>query len=170
MQSILVHLLRLDTLHASLDRIQRLRTIHRDQPRHRTDPKRSNTTQLLAGRRVPLRQLLQRCIRPEPNRRVRRLSRRRGDKALKETRNTLLTEYQRGPMEEATHPIFYQRPARPPPSGPPNLPRLPTLAIIDNLSLNALERRNRQQRFGNTGSKTRQHGPRARQLPVFIDE
>jgi len=94
-------MLRLYTLHAGLDRVERLRDVHRDQARQATDPERRDGAELLARSHVRLGKLLQEVVRPEARRGVGGLARSRRHEALEETPDAALARDDRDRVEEA---------------------------------------------------------------------
>lgn len=139
-------------LHARLDRIDRLRGVHGDQARDPSQRERAQHPQLLPRLDVPLSELLQARVRAEPHRTVRRLPRRRGDEPLREAPPPLLPGDHRTPMKKPPH------------------PRLLGLRIIDQLRLDALKRRDREQALRDAGAKARDDGARPADLALAVGQ
>lgn len=96
-----VQLARLNTLHARLDRVERLGHIDSDEARNASHSEGARRAHLLPWRGVALGELLQSVVYRETGSAVRRLARRRGHEALEETPYAAFTCDDRNCMEEA---------------------------------------------------------------------
>lgn len=99
-----IRLPRLNTLHPRLDRIQRLRHVHRDQPGDTAHAKRRCGAEFLPGRGVPFRQLFEGRVGTEPGRAVGGLARGGGDETLEKTADAALAGDDGDRVEETAQP------------------------------------------------------------------
>jgi hypothetical protein len=102
-ERVAVLLARLDALHSRLDRVQRLRHVHRDQTRNAAHGEGGRRPQLFPGRRVPLGQLLEERVSAEARRAVGRLPRGGGHEALEEAADAALAVDDGDGVQEAAH-------------------------------------------------------------------
>lgn len=151
-ETVLVLLPRFYRLHTRLDRVQRHRHVHRDDASQPSDAERAHGAQLLARRHVRLCHLPQRRVRAEARRRVGGLARRRRHEALEKAPDTLLARDHRGAVQEAAH------------------ARLAGFAVVDELRLNALKRRDRECALCHTGTEAGNDVGRARDLAFRVGQ
>lgn len=151
-EAVLVLCPRFDRLHSSLDRIQRHRHVDGDDAGQGADAEGADGAQLLAGRHVRLRRLFERRIRAEARRRVGRLPRRRRHEALEEAADALFARDDGTAVQEAAH------------------ARLAGLAVVDDLRLDTLERRDSQRALRHTSTKPSNDVRGARDLAIGVGE
>lgn len=116
-------------------RLGRRCDLHSDYASHTADTEGANGTQLLAGSDVTLCKLLQSGVTSESRGRIGGLAGSRGYEALEEAPNTPLLCNDPGAMQEAAHPWVCR------------------LAVVNQLSLDTLKRRDSKQTLGDTSTK-----------------
>ena len=105
-ETILIQRSRLDTLHARLDRIERLRHVNRDDTCQPPDSKGRQNAQFFPGRGIRLRELTQRSVGTETDSRIGRLTGGGGDETLEESAQASLAgDYGNG-VEKASKTRF----------------------------------------------------------------